>query len=104
LTGKWKLVKVEEVFNNPTSYDYSPYNIVYEFQTKGVLTVSGETNNISMYRGHDIGEYSYSIVDEDQSYLLKIGNTTYWCQVTSEKLVIDSSPLDGPIYYFIKIK
>ena len=113
ISGKWQLVEVREVFvpvpPHP-SYDYSGYNIVYEFKTNGVLTVSGETYDIDRYIGHEIGEHPYSFIDDDRGlgmpnlpFGLQIDNFPYWYQISSEELKIDYSPGDGYIYFLIKL-
>jgi len=113
IIGKWQLVKVDEVFvpiPPPPSYDYSKYNIMYEFKANGVLTVFGETNNIERYIGHEICDHLYSFVDDDGGlgmpnlpFGLQIGTFTSWYKISSEELIINDSPLDGYIYYLIKI-
>jgi len=113
IEGKWKLVKITVPFTptGPKSYDYSKHDIVYEFDTNGILTVSVETGQIDWYGGHEKGEYSYSIIDESEAkeavganaFVLKIGTLYYSYNVNDKELIIDSSPLDGFVYYFIKI-
>ncbi len=113
LIGKWKLEKVKEVFvpvPPPPTHDYSQYNIVYEFKTNKVLIVSGEIEKIKRYIGHNPGEHSYSFIYDDNKlglpnlpYGLKIDNFISWYNITSEELIINDSPVDGYIYYLIKI-
>jgi hypothetical protein len=66
--GKWKLEKVKKF---PThvwwedvgvleTFDYSQYNIVYEFKAKNVLTVSGACD-IDNYKGHETGNHFFKI-------------------------------------------
>ena len=100
---KWKLVTLLVPFtpDGPIWYDYSKYDIVYEFRTNNVLTVSGETTDIEVYIGHEIGEHFYSI---DNVWELKIDNIVYWgYYTTANELIIDGSPLDGYKYNFVKI-
>ena len=40
--------------------DYTPYNVIYEFKADGVLTVSGETSQVDIYLGHEIGDHFYA--------------------------------------------
>lgn len=113
IIGKWKLTKVTLPFTPTGSilHDYSRYSIVYEFNTNGILTVSGETGNIDWYRGHETGEYPYSIIDEDESkeavgfagFRLKINTLYYSYSVTYKELIIDDRALDGYLYIFVKI-
>lgn len=112
ILGKWKLIKTRGIVLSSEGYDlkcydYSRYDIVYEFKTNNVLTISGDLDIWPK-----IGEHFYSIVDDEKGlgmvglpYGLKIGdNLTYWYQVTSKELIIDMRPLDGTTYYLVKIK
>jgi len=108
LVGKWQLTKVETSFLTPKLYDYSQCNIIYEFKSDNVLTISGEIDNVT-YLGHDIGDHVYSIIDDDGGYGiiglpygLKIDYRTSWYILTSKELKIDDRPLDGLVYTLIK--
>ena len=72
ITGTWKLthvgIKSIPVTFPPLNYvslspfeNYVQYNIFYEFRENGTLTISGETEQIDSYLGHEIGEYVYSV-------------------------------------------
>jgi hypothetical protein len=63
ILGKWKLVKTDIGFINQTTSDYSQYNIIYEFKSNNILTISGKTDDIEIYKGHEIGEHFYRIVE-----------------------------------------
>ena len=102
IIGKWKLVKVVIPFINETS-DYSQYEITYEFNKNGTLDVSGKNDHIEGYRGHEAGEYSYSIKKDEIGFRLTIDNLIYGYSISSEKLEISNAHLDGCIYYFSKI-
>jgi len=109
IIGEWKLERVEIMFVGESN-DYSQYNIVYEFNENGILTVSGETDHIELYRGHETGEYPYSIISEVEAkekvgivdYRLKIGTIFSSFNVSSEGLIIDGRALDGATYYLLK--
>ena len=61
--GEWKLVTTTFLDENdvkPTQIDYLQYNITYNFNTNNVLEVSGPTNVIEDYRGHERGRYTYN--------------------------------------------
>jgi len=59
IIGKWKLIEVRNTFAQ-IKIDYSQYNIVYEFKTDGILTVSGKTNDIQIQAGQlSAGVYNY---------------------------------------------
>ena len=102
IIGKWKLVEVKKTMPPEESYDYSQYDLIYEFKTNGVLTVSGEIEDVVNY-GFSIGEYSYSpntynsmIIDRYRPYLY-----LYLCILSSKNLLLYSIELmDGYDYYF----
>jgi len=102
IIGEWKLVKVIIPFTGET-YDYSQFNISYNFNKNAVLSVSGKTDHIQWYGGHETGEYSYSIIKDESGFILKINNRSYGCHISSKKLEISDAPLDGFIYYLEKI-
>jgi hypothetical protein len=107
IIGKWKLEKIRLISRAGLfCTDCSPYNIVYEFKQNGVLTVSGNTEN---YNGYQSGEYSIIEDNRQERYPSDIAwglgiNTsgTLWYKLSSKKLIIDYSPLDGDTYYFVK--
>lgn len=95
IIGKWKLMK--EQTSGFGSIDYSKRNIVYEFKTNGVLTVSGNGNT----GWKEKGRHSYSI---DNYREIQAGYSSSWYNVSPGELIIDSRPLDGSAFYFAKIK
>ena len=107
ILGKWKLIKGWQPFVSLSDcYDYSQYNIVFEFKIDNVLMVSAETENPRVYPS--TGEHFYSIdeyvYDGTSGFRMKI-NTLYWAYGNNHKeLIISDLPLDGPIYYFVKIE
>ena len=118
ILGKWKLIKStgfgEEV-------DYSGYNIVYEFNSKGIVNVSGVPEIIESIENGE-RSYCYSIVEIDDelkptviSGLLDYDencNNSFqlWFLISSKSKSIEmksgiTNPLiDGSILNFIKIK
>ena len=111
ILGKWKLEKSAGIrfawqYGDPgTPYqcdDYSQSNIVFEFKTDNVLTISAE---IDFYLK---GEHTYSFVEYNEWYGreigLKIGEyTDFGYQNSSKELVLNLMPVDGPAYYLVKI-
>jgi hypothetical protein len=97
--GKWKLMKEQTSgFMSPSKeIDYSKRNIVYEFKTNGVLTVSGNGN--TGWKGK--GEHSYSIGNYKE---IRAGYTSSMYSVSPSELIIDNRHVDGPAFYFAKIK
>ena len=115
--GKWKLEKITIPFYFNSTYDYSQYNIVYDFKPKNVLTISGETDTM-VYRGHRLGNSFYKIYgvndkikDKDFYHshyynhrpILKINNMYQTYRISDTNLEIDDSWADGSIYYLVKI-
>jgi len=107
IKGKWKLVEVKLSLTPtvPVSYDYSQYNVVYDFKSDAVLMVSKDANMDTAGYVHEHGEHYYTIInDEDGYYVLKIDDYAYWYSVSSDELILDDSPVDGAKYYFVKLK
>jgi len=99
IIGKWKLMKEQTSgFGSPSKeIDYSKQNIVYEFKTNGVLTISGNGNAGLMEKGN----HSYSIGNYQK---IQVGYSSSWYSVSPSELIIDSRPVDGSAFYFAKIK
>ena len=105
IIGKWKLVESSSFsFGSGIKvYDYSQYNIVYEFFTNNNLSVSGIPNGISA--GYKNGKHSYLILTEKSGIFNIMINDEGWCyKVTSNELVISLMPVDGEAYKFVKLK
>lgn len=108
IIGIWKLIKVTIPFTGESN-DYSAYNIVHEFKANGILTVSEVPEQIELYRGFESGDHHYSIIEDDDETTkhdgrsLEIDNTCFWHSVSSKGLEISNAPLDGTIYYLVKI-
>lgn len=107
ITGKWKLVKAKAVFRDPRTEDYSCNDIVYDFRADGMLVISGTTKNPI---GYDEGQYAYEFSigklyqEAEEDYTLKIGNTSLACNIEENQLVINESPLDGPILHLVRVE
>ena len=106
IIGKWKLEKIR--VNSRMGIfctDCSLYNVVYEFKQDGTLTVSANTEN---HGWHESGEYSFIKDEWDMGqdgfpWGLSISNgSATWYMLSSKKLIIDYSPMDGATYYFVK--
>jgi hypothetical protein len=107
IIGKWRLTigRSSGFMFSPVIVDYSQYNIVYEFKEEGILIISAKTGAPTF---PDVGEHLYSIVDNEYGfpglpYGLKIGNWESWYQISSERMIIDDSPVDGGVMYFVRI-
>ena len=109
IIGKWKLLQVDIGFDNPTTFDYSQYNIIYEFKTNNVLTISGKTGDVEIYRGHEIGEHFYEIKMNASPpnidiaiYWLIIDNFAYDYDFSPEELKLTYRNLESDYYLFEK--
>ncbi|MBK7480595.1 MAG: hypothetical protein IPI69_13350 [Bacteroidales bacterium] len=107
ITGKWKLIKGQTVFYNPQTIDYSCDNIIYHFESDGRLKIDSDIDDII---GFDSGEYTYefsmSVLYEniEEKFTLKINDIHLPCNISRSDLIIDDSPLDGPILHLVRIK
>ena len=106
IIGKWKLLSISYPMVGETN-DYFQENIVYEFKTNCILTVSGVTT-IPLRGGAKIGEHSYSsdknnMIEWGSDPVLTINGCIWWYSVSSEYLEISQAPLDGAIINFEKI-
>ena len=107
IVGKWKLMKEVHPYTDsrPITYDYSMYDIIYNFKENGIMEVSGVPENIDNYLGKYMEERTYSLLFiDDGIYALEIGTITYPFAIKSNKLEIGNATLDGYIYYFVKFK
>jgi predicted nucleotide-binding protein (sugar kinase/HSP70/actin superfamily) len=106
ILGKWKLEKEIGIRmgNSDTPYlcdDYTQSNIIFEFKANNVLTITADTDFYLK------GEHSHSIIENDEWWgkqlYLKIGHTNWFFGKSSNELVLNLMPLDGPAYYLVKI-
>lgn len=107
IVGEWKQVKGKTVFYNPQIIDYTCNNIIYKFKSDGSLNIFSDVDNpIGYNSGDHLYEFSqnnlYGIPDEN--FTLKIDNRYWACSISGSNMVLDDSPVDGPILYFIRIK
>ena len=107
VAGKWKLAGMR-TFNMRTGkmkvVDHSCDNVVYHFQDNDNLTITN-TGDEELYPS---GDYTYNLSLEPfhetmEGFTLKIGNTSWPCYIYSDRMTLDSSPVDGPTLYFVRI-
>jgi hypothetical protein len=111
IIGKWKLER-RLPGRGGVCKDYSQCNVVYEFKSNGVLTISGQS--AELVSPGRIGNHCYSIIDIIWPSGLpdvwitypgiKMGDQRYQLILCSNKLVMSQAPHDGPTYYFIRTK
>lgn len=108
VVGKWKLAKAKVVFQNPRTEDYSCDEIIYDFRADGILVISGGASSDSI--GYPEGQYTYAFTADklfewvEESYTLSIDETKIASGINNNQLILNSSPLDGPILYFVRIQ
>jgi len=119
ILGKWKLIK-SVTFG--AEVDYSTYNIVYEFNSIGKMTISGVPENFESWVNGE-WSYCYSVFENDEklrssaisgllAYDENCNTNSYdMCfSISSQSKSIEmiyyfANPLiDGPVNYFVKIK
>ena len=62
ITGLWKLMAVSYWDEEPLRLDYVQNDIIYDFRVNNVLSVTGKIDGIDDYRGHSIGDHTYTIL------------------------------------------
>ncbi len=107
IVGEWKQVKGKTVFYNPRIIEYTCNNIIYKFKSDGSLNILSDVENpIGYNSGDHLYEFSQNNLygNPDENFTLKIDNTNWACSISGSNMVLDDSPVDGPILYFIRIK
>ncbi len=105
IIGKWKLIQVQIFgFGGLYSEDYSNKNIVYEFQSNGVLIVSGGKNE-----GYSPGKYNYFFgqdhlggSNDPKILLVKINDSKWTYGLKESKMTLGKSYVDGPNLIFTR--
>ena len=106
IIGKWKLVKAQTVFLDPRTVDYSCNQIIYAFDLNGNLTITADTADII---GQNSGSYDYTFSKssffegQNEKYTIKIKQRSITCGISNGVMILDDSPLDGPILYLVRI-
>jgi hypothetical protein len=99
IIGEWKLLEAKIFgFGGQSSTDYSNENIVYNFQSNGILKVTGDQNVI-----HPSGEYDYFYgedylgggTSDPKILLVKINESKWTYNLTNGKMTIGQSYVDG---------
>lgn len=107
--GKWKLVKatIIKLAYGISTEDYSCSDIVYHFSEDGSLIISGVDDGMSVIGN---GEYSFEFKDTklyehmEYDYTLEIGQLNIACGIHDNAMILDASPVDGNILYFIRVE
>ena len=108
IVGEWKLIKAQFYgFGGQESIDYLDEEIIYYFQSNGILIVDGGQN-----AGYPNGEYEYSFGEdyisgaptenETKILLVKINNSKWTYNMINGEMKLGQSYVDGPDLIFIK--
>ena len=101
IEGNWVLVAVDSGGKASKHTSYSTSEILYNFQVKGILTVSAEQTNLFQY--HPKGEYTYTIKEDDKNTLtVRIGKSDWACHIFKNDLILTKGHVDGPTLSFKK--
>ncbi len=111
IIGQWKLVKQGgglAMCALSVMIDYSQHDIIYEFRSNGVLTITGDPQHQIW---PEIGEHSYSFIDENNgyeipglSYGLQIDDfSNFWYSISSEQLVVINGRLMVMLIILLKL-
>lgn len=104
IVGEWKLTStVCCFFEGGKTTDYSDENIIYNFQSNGILTVTGGQNI-----EYPNGEYNYFFgkdylggdTSDPKVLLIKIDNNKWTYNLTDGIMTLSMSYIDGPILHF----
>ena len=99
IIGEWKLIEAQIFgFGGQSSTDYSNENIIYYFQSNGILKVTGGQNV-----GYPSGEYDYFFGEDylgggttdPKILLVKINESKWTYNLTNGKMTIGKSYVDG---------
>ena len=104
--GEWKLNRADlHGFEGTKTFDYSNDNIIYNFRSNGILTVTGAENV-----GYPSGEYSYYFgkdylgdgTNGSKTLLVNIESSKWIYNFIDGEMVLVQSYNDGPNLIFIK--
>lgn len=104
ITGKWKLLKVSTVYSNLRTVDYSCDDVVYHFRSDGTLTISSDIHK-NMITKEPV-KYTFSLSPlyaNMKGFTLKRNGSSVPCKISAGIMILDSSPVDGPIEYFARM-
>ena len=100
IIGEWKLIEAQ-IFNfgGQNLIDYTNENIIYDFQSNGILQVTGGDNV-----GYTSGEYEYFFgedylgggTSDPKVLLVKINESKWTYNLTNGKMTLGTSYVDGP--------
>lgn len=102
IIGEWHLIRKRTFWVSNYNYDVSNENIIYNFQSNGVLVISGNTNLNGYFEN---GEYIYEFKKDNLSNSLNSNDPMIWLvKIEGEKwayksqndlMVIGQSYVDG---------
>ena len=90
-------------FTSRTSEDYSFNEVIYHFRSDGSLIV---TCDVDKYMDSTNTNYLYKFTKStqydalNQPHVLQIDQTSDACKISDGVMILDDSPLDGPMPIF----
>ncbi|MEB2778109.1 hypothetical protein SYJ56_22540 [Algoriphagus sp. D3-2-R+10] len=90
--------------NEAEDFDYSCENVSFDFMGNGEVEIASDVEDLI----YSPGLYDYELIRTPsdgalQEYELRIGASSWPCLIESDRMTLDSSPLDGAIMYFFRI-
>lgn len=95
ITGSWQLVRIKFPMTGEIN-DISCNNVIFHFKKNNSLDIENDTLGYSSITNN----YDFN----KNKKIIKLGNVEYRCTITKFEMILDSSPLDGEIMYFARIK
>ena len=105
IVGQWKLIYAHARGWDSYISDESAKNIVYNFSSNGILSVSGD-----QIGPHPNGEHNYSFSEETltigeqnfESLIVRIGNDKWLCSFSDGQMSLSELDSDGGSLTFVK--
>ena len=111
LIRKWKLEKIVYSFydperhpDGPPTYYYSDNNVFYEFKKNEKLVISSDIDDERFDRGEYTFTCSFDTDEYSHKYVCFDDGVPWYYRVDGNSIILDNSPMDGPTYYFTRVK
>lgn len=95
------LEKYEVAFSDTQVHDCTSYNITVEVRSGETFIVNEYTLSDNLYF---FSADEYPIIEMNGYSGIVVDESTYAIFINNNQLIVDLSPLDGPRYFFNKIK
>jgi len=109
LQNRWTLINAQGGFSG-TNQNFDSGKVVWTFKTDGTVVVANTDDSATPYMPFENGTYGYEVVPNPNSSTdyckesININSSTFYCYSIDEnnRLIIDSSPVDGFKYTFVR--